>query len=33
MQTYKIPKREVVELLSEITGVDLHAKYREFCKW
>ena len=32
-EEYKIPKREIVELLSEIAGVDLYTKYREFCKW
>ena len=32
-ESHKITKRETVELLSEITGVDLHTKYREFCNW
>jgi len=32
-EAHKISKREIVELLSEIVGVDLHTKYRYLCGW
>ena len=33
VENARIPKVEIVALLSKIVGIDLYRRYRQFCKW